>query len=378
MQTSSQPKAIVIGAGILGLAYARSLRLAGFTVDVFERSAKASGSSIRNFGMVWPIGQPKGTMLDRAMRTRDIWINICKSANIWHKQTGSVQLLSNILELELGKEFIERENPHRPKLQLLNKEQTLSVLPIAHKQNTHGSIYSGTEIIVEAREAIRLIPEYFAEQLGIRFHFNTTVTEVQSHRIKTSTKKTYEADVIVICSGYEINLLFPEVYTAAPITISQLNMLRSTRISQTIPAVCAGLSFLHYGSYEKLPSSAIYKKWVTDNYPAQHYHGIHLLISQNYTNQLTIGDSHDYGQHHDPFQSNDVDQYIIDYLNDVLDIPNLSIAQRWTGQYLKLTNGKSEWFEQIEKGVFIANGPGGAGMTLGFGMAEDTISQMIG
>ena len=97
-----------------------------------------------------------------------------------------------------------------------------------------------------------------------------------------------------------------------------------------------------------------------------------------HTNQLTIGDSHDYGQHHDPFQSNDVDQYIIDYLNDVLDIPNLSIAQRWTGQYLKLTNGKSEWFEQIEKGVFIANGPGGAGMTLGFGMAEDTISQMIG
>jgi glycine/D-amino acid oxidase-like deaminating enzyme len=78
MLPSSQPKAIVVGAGILGLAYARSLKLAGFSVDVFERSAKASGSSIRNFGMVWPIGQPKGTMLDRAMRTRDIWINICK------------------------------------------------------------------------------------------------------------------------------------------------------------------------------------------------------------------------------------------------------------------------------------------------------------
>lgn len=52
MQKLSQPRAIVVGAGILGLAYARSLSLRGYSVDVFERSEKASGSSIRNFGMV--------------------------------------------------------------------------------------------------------------------------------------------------------------------------------------------------------------------------------------------------------------------------------------------------------------------------------------
>jgi len=61
-----------------------------------------------------------------------------------------------------------------------------------------------------------------------------------------------------------------------------------------------------------------------------------------------------------------------------MEIPNLQISQRWTGQYLKLQNGQSEWFEEVESGVYIANGPGGAGMTLGFGMAEETITKLIG
>lgn len=374
MQKSSQPKAIVIGAGILGLAYAKSLNEKGYQVNVFERSHKAIGSSIRNFGMVWPIGQPQGVLLNRAMKTRQTWIELCKSAKIWHKQTGSVQLLSNELEMEMGREFLEREGGSRQKLQLLDKIQTRSVMPIAHKQNTLGSIYSGTEIVIESREAIRLLPQFFTETTPIQFHFNTTIIEVTSKKVTTSDKKTYSADIIIICSGYETSLLYPQIYAAAPITISQLNMLRSRRIQSVIPSVCAGLSFLHYGSYNKLPSTAIYKKWVTENYPKQHYHGIHLLISQNYGNQLTIGDSHDYGDQHDPFQSDDVDQLIIDYLNDVIDLPELSIAQRWTGQYLKMQNGKSEWFEAAEEGVYIANGPGGAGMTLGFGMAEDTLA----
>ena len=101
MHTSSRPKAIVIGAGILGLAYAKSLSNRGYSVDVFERSEKATGSSIRNFGMVWPIAQPDGNMYERAMLSKSIWLDTCERAKIWNDQVGSMHLAYNDMEMDV-------------------------------------------------------------------------------------------------------------------------------------------------------------------------------------------------------------------------------------------------------------------------------------
>jgi glycine/D-amino acid oxidase-like deaminating enzyme len=64
-------------------------------------------------------------------------------------------------------------------------------------------------------------------------------------------------------------------------------------------------------------------------------------------------------------------------MNRLINPINFNVAERWTGQYLKLTNGKSEWFEEIQPNTYIANGTGGAGMTLGWGMAEEWVEKII-
>src|SRR5271163_1145077 len=84
--------AIVVGAGIVGLATARALALKGFSVKVFERTHLAVGASIRNFGMIWPIGQPSGKLYNRAIRSRDIWKEIGNDSHISFNNCGSLHV----------------------------------------------------------------------------------------------------------------------------------------------------------------------------------------------------------------------------------------------------------------------------------------------
>jgi glycine/D-amino acid oxidase-like deaminating enzyme len=44
--------AIVVGAGIVGLATARALAEKGYTVKVIEKSQFSLGASVRNFGVL--------------------------------------------------------------------------------------------------------------------------------------------------------------------------------------------------------------------------------------------------------------------------------------------------------------------------------------
>jgi glycine/D-amino acid oxidase-like deaminating enzyme len=58
----SETDVAIVDAGILGLAHAYMAAKAGKSVVVIEKSPRAAGASARNFGMIWPIGQPAGVM----------------------------------------------------------------------------------------------------------------------------------------------------------------------------------------------------------------------------------------------------------------------------------------------------------------------------
>jgi glycine/D-amino acid oxidase-like deaminating enzyme len=79
-----------VGAGIIGLATAYHLASRGRRVVVFERSARASGASVRNFGMLWPIGQPAGPARTQALRSPKIWSGLLREARLRHDPCGSL------------------------------------------------------------------------------------------------------------------------------------------------------------------------------------------------------------------------------------------------------------------------------------------------
>ena len=375
----NKKKATVVGAGILGIAASKTLSEMGFQVTVIEKNNFAKNSSIRNFGMVWPIGQHYSNHLDRALKSRNTWIDLCNKGKIWNNPCGSIQLFTNEIEIEMAIDFFESNLLYRPGLKLLSKSQCLELLPIANGLNVLGGLYSDTEVIVESRNAIKELPNLLKISHDIEFIFGKTVIEASQKHVKTTDGSVYENDIVFICNGHEINLLFPNFFENAPITISQLNMMRSKPVDAMIPAVCGGLSFLHYDAYNSIKSLSDYRLFCQEKYPNQVKHGIHLLVSQNEIQEFTIGDSHEYSLNRNyPFQENQINHYILDYYNKLFTQHDLQISQYWMGEYLKMTNGKSDWIEEIEPGVFIFNGPGGAGMTLGFGMADEAIPTLLG
>lgn len=367
--------AIVIGAGIVGLAMARSLSERGYTVTVFERNDRAVGASIRNFGMLWPIGQPLGIMYDRALLSKSIWKQICDETGLWYEERGSLHVAYNHLEQKVIEEFVEANQKSRP-VSVLTTAEALQKSPAINPTNLKGALFSSDEMIIESRVAMEKLPGYLNQKYGVTFHFNTAITSI-AHPTVISGKQRWSADEIYVCSGADFETLYPDVFSANNFTKCKLQMMRlvaqpgNWRIG---PSLCGGLSLIHYKSFEVAASLPQLKTYYEQMLPDYLKWGIHVMVSQNAEGELTVGDSHEYALVHDPFDRQSINQLIIDYLKQFSLLKDYQLIQTWNGIYPKITNGKTDFIYSPEQGVTIVNGLGGAGMTLSFGLAEEVLN----
>ena len=379
IQRRSGGSAIIIGAGIVGLATARALALRGYNVTIFERNERAMGASIRNFGMVWPIGQATGPLFERAMLSRSIWKEICTEANIWHNEVGSLHLAYHDDELQVIKEYVEVNHNHRD-CALFTAQQALEKSPAVNPNGLKGALWSGEEMIVESRVAVGQVAKYLAEKYGVMFHWNTAISQIEHPRV-FSGNRVWEADEIFVCSGADFETLYPELFLETNITKCKLQMMRLVtqpdewRIG---PSLCGGLSMIHYPGFQAAASLPALRKRYEEQYAEYLKWGIHVMVSQNGSGELTIGDSHEYGLVHDPFDKEFINTMITSYLQTFATFKDWKLLQSWHGIYPKMMNGATELMVDIAPGVTVINGVGGNGMTLSFGLCEEYVAKRVG
>jgi FAD dependent oxidoreductase TIGR03364 len=364
----------VVGAGIVGLAIAYTAAKKGQKVAVFERNPRAVGASVRNFGLIWPIGQPAGNLLDRALRSREVWLEIAAASGIWLQQNGSLQLAFHDDEMAVLHDFYRYTAGAGYQIKLLSPGETLACSPAVKSKGLKGALWSTTECTVTSRQAIPQIAAFLEKELQIEFYFGTAVTRVEPS-ILSDFYETWQAERIFICSGAEFETLYPKVFRESGITKCKLQMLRTA--SQPAgwnlgASLCAGLTLLHYSSFASLESLAPVRARYERENPDFARYGIHVLVSQNCFGEIILGDSHEYGWDVSPFDSENINRLILGYLDSFAGFPASAIAETWHGVYPKIP-GRSDFVLEVEPGVRIVNGLSGAGMTMSFGLAQELV-----
>jgi FAD dependent oxidoreductase TIGR03364 len=374
----SNKKAIVVGAGIVGLATARALALKEYSVTVIERTNKAVGASIRNFGMLWPIGQPDGKLYQRAIRSRNIWKEIAEKSGIWYEEAGSLHLAHHADEWQVLQELQEKFSSSGRPVQLLDKDTIDDKFNYVNTNGLLGGLYSDTEMIIDPREGIAKVPVYLNELHKVQFIWGKTVTIVDPGIVWVEGEMLH-ADIICVCSGADFETLFPAEFAALEITKCKLQMMRfaeptGNRINTSL---CGGLSLMHYNSFKAAPSLEKLKKRYENEMKQYLDYGIHVMVSQNGSGEFTVGDSHEYANTFDPFDKAFINEMIMDYLKTFAICNNWQLVQSWHGIYPKMINGDTDVFLNPLPGVYIINGLGGAGMTMSFGFAEECINSIM-
>ena len=370
--------AIIVGAGILGMATARALAVKGFKVTVIERSQFSIGASIRNFGMLWPIGQPDGQLYERAIRSREIWKEYLNAASIPFNACGSLHLAYSQEEWDVLEELSDIFRKSGRPINLMNPDQIGNKFDGINQTGLKGGLFSNDEVIVDPREGISNLPLYLSQNYGVEFVWGTAISRAISGSVYSGSKR-FDADLIFICSGADFEVLYPEVFKQQEITKCKLQMMRfvSDKPGYKLgTSICGGLSLLHYKSFTASKALDKLKAKLQNELPEYLKWGIHVMVSQNMQGELTVGDSHEYGLDFDPFDKNYINQLILDYLKNLVNIDQWKLIETWNGIYPKMTNGKTELHLEVEKGVHIVNGIGGNGMTLSFGFAEEIINKI--
>ena len=367
----------IVGAGILGLAHALAATRRGLKVAVVDREAEAIGASVRNFGFVTVTGQQRGDCWRRAMRSRDVWLEVAPQAGIAVEHQGLLVVAQRPEAMAVLQAFAQTE-----------MGQGCDVLDANETRAAHGAILSGRHIEgamwsphdrrVESRTAIPALAAWLESALGVTFFRRTLVKAVEPGRLVT-TSGLIGAERIVVCPGDDLMTLFGDRIKALGITRCRLHMMKvmPSQPFKLPGSVMSDQSLVRYLGYSELPQAAAIKARLMAEQASTLQEGIHLIVVQGADGGLIVGDSHHTEWSPSPFARDEVDALILEEMHAVLNLPGARVTERWSGTYASLPD-KLMVRETPDPSIRLVIVTSGTGASTSFAIAEETIDEIYG
>jgi len=366
-------RVVIVGGGIVGLSHAAEAAEHGWEVTICERQPAATGASIRNFGMIWPIGQPPGRPLALALASRERWLRWGREARFEVAECGSVHLAHRDDEWAVLAEFAGLAAGLGYDCRLLGRDETLRRAPAARADGLRGGLESTTELGVDPPVAIAGLTRWLTESRGVRVRASTAVATIEPGPVVIAGGRRIDCDRVLVCTGSDAAELFPAEVATSGLVNCKLQMLSTPpqphgfRIG---PHLASGLTLRHYAPFRACRALAGLTARIATETPELDRFGIHVMASQPADGRVILGDSHEFTEPHAPFDSAAVEGLILRELGRVIRLPDWSIARRWHGVYSRHPTEVAMLFDPLP-GVTCCLGTGGAGMTLAPGIAAE-------
>jgi FAD dependent oxidoreductase TIGR03364 len=363
----------VVGAGIVGLAHAFEARARGLTVTVLDRSARAVGASVRNFGHVIVSAMADGPVLECALDARERWLSLGRRAGLEVHQAGT--LIAARAEDELAvMEGIAADERRGARLVTVREAARLAPIPTAQLV---GGLHAGLDLRVDPRQAVAALAALLDDDPEARVLWNAPVHEIDPGLVR-SARGDVRAPLVIVCPGPEYDWLEPELAPRRDgLTRCKLQMLRVAAPggARYRPALLTALSLVRYPGYSHRPGGDALCARIEAERPELLSAGVHLIVTQLPGGDLLLGDTHEYGDTVSPFGDEALDALVLAEARQLLGADELTVRQRWHGVYPSAP-GHPFLIAEPLPGVAVVEIVSGVGMTTALGLAPRTLDAL--
>ncbi len=366
----------VVGAGICGLAHALAAARRGKRVVVLDRDRQANGASIRNFGFVTVTGQQEGACWARAMRSRDLWLEVAEAAGIPVLQRGLLTVARRPEARAVLEAFLATDMGRG--CRLMEPAAVAAAYDGLRTDGLAGALHSPHELRVESREAVPRLAGFLAERHGVTVLRDAAVRVAAPPRLETS-RGPVEAGAVVVCPGDDFCTLHADRLAACGLTRCKLHMLRVRpgRVDARLPPVMSDLGLVRYLGYAERPGAAALRARLEAEQPEHLAGGVHLIAVRSADGTQVVGDSHHYAATPDPFAPAGVDDLILDEYAHVFAGPRPTVVERWTGTYASAPD-RLMLVDRPSAALRIVVITSGTGASTSFAIAEEVVAELFG
>jgi FAD dependent oxidoreductase TIGR03364 len=378
----SQWDIVVVGAGVLGAFHTFWAGRAGLRTLLVERNDWPRDASARNFGMIIPSGMEPGPWHDRSLESLRVYEKLARQLPISDVRRGMTYLAATEHEASVLAEFSRIGPDQGYRCELLDPAEAAQRNPAVRADACRAALHFPDDLILDPPGFFRSLIPWLSERFGTAYRPRATVVRLErcggECLARLASGEEMRAARVAVCPGVNCSTLFPDIFAQAGVSFTKLQMMRTAPQATVLgTGIATGWTIRRYPSFALAPSCRdLQVEPVSEDVGR---FDIHVLMKQDASGAVTIGDSHQSPPDEAALQPTldmAIDEAILAQARRAVCLPSWEIAARWCGCYPTHPT-RSLLRARIDDGIELVVILGGKGMTCAPAVAKETIDSLL-